>query len=553
MWTGRHLEPPRCGPSSWEESNSTFYVRRSTLPDAVACGIATSREAERWFGCFFEGSDRLVPVFSSSDTFASVRERSSLLFDVILTIGCKIHSGSGSLQYQSMHRHLRQRVSTHVLSSLTAHSVENVQALLVLACYWEKSWLFMDLALWMTQELKLPDAVEQMMTRMSGEGSNYLSASEDRALFQMARVCCGVYVLDKIFSLDGGKAAGIASSPSPRRLRCLLSHTAHSAIDFRLLSQVELNSLRTNIHASLTSHIQPPSTTTTAPTPSTLAEHHITTMLRNARLDLSLWLGDWTALSQSALANSSSTSTCVPTTANEHALNILNLRIQHQWALMNAHLKALSALGITSNIAILSDRQRAILLGAKSAAETHMRLLLTPLTAGVEQSHRVAHDRHFEGEAEEHEPSSSSAPYLSHFRWATTFVWAKLAFSVLLTLRLALLVGDPVGRLVELGGEARRVARELRRVVGDGGCGYFGILETSVEKFQMAVGARVRGDADAARGRGPRGDDEGTQAEADFRTYLPKEFSFDWDFPGLNLQYIPLDWEELFGDFDEII
>ncbi|EKG16083.1 hypothetical protein MPH_06778 [Macrophomina phaseolina MS6] len=248
-----------------------------------------------------------------------------------------------------------------------------------------------------------------------------------------------------------------------------------------------------------------------------------------------------------------------------------------------------------------------------------MRLLLTPLTAGVEQSHRVAHDRHFEGEAEEHEPSSSSAPYLSHFRWATTFVWAKLAFSVLLTLRLALLVGDPVGRLVELGGEARRVARELRRVVGDGGCGvfgderrgvkergagvggggddgrregerggsqeaeYFGILETSVEKFQMAVGARVRGDADAARGRGPvggvagaegvhsgqeeggrgagagggdrreRGDDEGTQAEADFRTYLPKEFSFDWDFPGLNLQYIPLDWEELFGDFDEII
>ncbi|EKG16082.1 hypothetical protein MPH_06777 [Macrophomina phaseolina MS6] len=339
MWTGGHLEPPRCGPSSWEESNSTFYVRRSTLPDAVACGIATSREAERWFGCFFEGSDRLVPVFSSSDTFASVRERSSLLFDVILTIGCKIHSGSGSLQYQSMHRHLRQRVSTHVLSSLTAHSVENVQALLVLACYWEKSWLFMDLALWMTQELKLPDAVEQMMTRMSGEGSNYLSASEDRALFQMARVCCGVYVLDKIFSLDGGKAAGIASSPSPRRLRCLLSHTAHSAIDFRLLSQVELNSLRTNIHASLTSHIQPPSTTTTAPTPSTLAEHHITTMLRNARLDLSLWLGDWTALSQSALANSSSTSTCVPTTANEHALNILNLRIQHQWALMNAHLK----------------------------------------------------------------------------------------------------------------------------------------------------------------------------------------------------------------------
>lgn len=331
-------------------------------------------------------------------------------------------------------------------------------------------------------------------------------------------------------------------------------------------------------------------------TATTLPEHHVATTLRNARLDLSLWLADWTALARTELlhASSSSSSSSNATAAHEHALNIINLQIQHQWALINAHLKALSAqLGPGhANIAILTDHQRSIVLAAKKAAEAHMALLLlTPadLPSGGGTS-----------------SSSSCPPYLAHFRWATTFVWAKLAFSVLLTLRLALLLGDPVGRLVELGGEARRVARELRRVVvvvvvaqqgvrppgrerrggrrEDDGNGqeaeYFGILETSVEKFQMAVAARVRGDADAARGRGPvggvagagaqrggggeggrggveervgRDEEEGTQAEADFRMYLPKEFSFDWDFPGLNLQYIPLDWEELFGNFDEII
>lgn len=244
LWTGTQQEISHCGRNDCGHGSSTFYIQRFSLPDAVAGGIAPIRDAEQWFNCFFEGSDRLIPIFSNTDTFVSVRERSSLLFDVILAIGCKIYSVSNSPQYQSMHRHLRQRVSTHVLSSLTVHSVETVQALLVLACYWEKSWLFMDLALWMTQELKLPDAVEQMMTRMAGEGTNYLSASdEDRVLFQMARVCCGVYILDKIFSLDGGKTPGIASSPNPRRLRCLLSHPFRSAIDFRLLFVLPLSSL----------------------------------------------------------------------------------------------------------------------------------------------------------------------------------------------------------------------------------------------------------------------------------------------------------------------
>ncbi|KAL1627166.1 hypothetical protein SLS56_006504 [Neofusicoccum ribis] len=463
-WTD-HQQVVEQGPQSeWIHNNATFTIRKTLLPDAVAGGLASHGDAEQWFQCFFEGSDRLVPVFSTSDTFQSVRERSSLLFDVILTIGCKIYGGSGSPQYQSMHRHLRQRISNYVLSSLVVSSIETIQALLVLSCYWEKSWLFMDLALWMAQELKLPDAVEQMMTRLAGEGTGNPStprdpSREEETLFQMAR----------------------------------------------------LNALRAAIHASLTA----------AP------DHRVHAALRDARLDLALWHADWAA--------------------RAGPVDRANLAVQLQWALVNAHLRALRVLGV-QNVAVVTDDQRAVVLAARAAAEAHLHLLTRPGEGGA-AGERVL-------------------PYLARLRWATRFVWAKLAFSVLLALRLALLLGDSVEALGRLGEEAGRVVGELRRVVeGEGddedgrrGVGYFGILETSVEKFRGAVaamGARAQQGEGRVRAGGGRQQQQravgGPEAEADFRTYLPKEFSFDWDFPGLNLQYVPLDWEELFGNFEEML
>ncbi|GME22856.1 hypothetical protein GTA08_BOTSDO09372 [Neofusicoccum parvum] len=393
-----------------------------------------------------------------------------------------------------MHRHLRQRISNYVLSSLVVSSIETIQALLVLSCYWEKSWLFMDLALWMAQELKLPDAVEQMMARMAGEGTGYP------------------------FSLDGGKPPSITSNPHPRRLRCLLTHPSHTALDLRLLSQVELNALRAGIHASLTA----------APA------HRVHAALRAARLDLALWHADWAA--------------------RAGPVDRANLAVQLQWALINAHLRALRVLGV-QNVAVVTDAQRAVVLAARAAAEAHLHLLTWRCEG------EVAGER--------------APPYLARLRWATRFVWAKLAFSVLLALRLALLLGDSVEALGRLGEEAGRVVEELRRVVegeGEGGgegddedgrrgVEYFGILETSVEKFRGAVaamGARAQQGEGRARAGGGRQQQQqravgGPEAEADFRTYLPKEFSFDWDFPGLNLQYVPLDWEELFGNFEEML
>ncbi|KAK7514566.1 hypothetical protein IWZ03DRAFT_415962 [Phyllosticta citriasiana] len=126
------------------------------------------------------------------------------------------------------------------------------------------------------------------------------------------------------------------------------------------------------------------------------------------------------------------------------------------------------------------------------------------------------------------------SPYLASFKWATKFVWAKCAFSVLLTLRLAILLEDPFEHLMWLGLEAMN------------------ILENSVSKFQKAVrDRRTRRHADG--GMQSRKQSSSNDAEAELRRYLPKEFSFDWNFPGLDLQCVPIDWDELFGDFGELI
>jgi len=41
-------------------------------------------------------------------------------------------------------------------------------------------------------------------------------------------------------------------------------------------------------------------------------------------------------------------------------------------------------------------------------------------------------------------------------------------------------------------------------------------------------------------------------AEQHFDTYMPQQFPFQWAFPGLNLCYVPLNWQDLFADFSRV-
>ncbi|KAJ4311488.1 hypothetical protein N0V94_007929 [Neodidymelliopsis sp. IMI 364377] len=136
--------------------------------------------------------------------------------------------------------------------------------------------------------------------------------------------------------------------------------------------------------------------------------------------------------------------------------------------------------------------------------------------------------------------------YLNTFKWTMDYVWAKGAFSILLVLRLAILLRDPVAHILSLLRDAHRVLEELKKVT-TGHIPYFQILQTSIEKCEAAITDYSQtGTSDTELTvSGP--------AESDFQGYAPNQFTFEWDFPGLNLKHMPLRWQDLFVDVDNLL
>lgn len=254
-----------------------------------------------------------------------------------------------------------------------------------------------------------------------------------------------------------------------------------------------MNAIRFTAHTSLTNN-----TASTSISPDSVSR-----VVNGTLLDLQLWLSEWQAI-EYADANSTA----------EHPILLLNLRIQHAWATLTLHLWALTASGV-ENIALMTDSQRNIAFAAKSAAEQHLQLLLTNIQTS-ENNH--------------------SMPYVANLRYAMEFVWAKNAFCTLIVLRLGILLGDPLNVLMQRLSEAQTFLRELDKAGMGANISYMRILSQTVDKCERAMKASMR-------------NDEAESSDTDFQSFVPKEFMFEWDFPGLNLCYIPFGWQDLFLDF----
>ena len=320
---------------------------------------------------------------------------------------------------------------------------------------------------------------------------------------------------------------------SSRKIRSLLVHPERTAIDIRLLSQVELNIIRTEAYTKIMGRnsdfmIQ-------------LSEDQLRTTVDDARVELSLWLDEWTTIAMTEPA------------PHQRAIALQNLQIQREWAMMTLYLKAVSSSGI-ENIAIMTDFQRDFIRKAKEAASCHLHYMLqsslTPTSSPASHT------------------TTSGSAYLSTFRWTLDYVWAKCAVSVLLVLRLAILLRDPVPghRLpghqhpLRRGALGRRGAHQGRRLavregaelktVTVGHIAYFQILQTSIEKCEAALreyAAEQNSDQENSMAGARNG-----AAEDEFQGYVPSEFVFEWDFPGLNLKHMPLGWQDLFVNIDSL-
>ena len=159
------------------------------------------------------------------------------------------------------------------------------------------------------------------------------------------------------------------------------------------------------------------------------------------------------------------------------------------------------------------------------------------------------------------------------------FVWAKCAFSVLLVLRLGILLKEPYQVMLEHISDARELLAELQKA-GGSEVRYTHILALSIEKCERAVqdlqnqqqnqdhrqASARRSTMDSAGAILPdmnmhdtsstlRSVGESSVAQQDFsplETYVPQELLYEWAFPGLNLYYLPLDWQDLFVDFGAV-
>lgn len=470
-------ESPSSLSLSRRRRRSHFVTDRQILPDFVASSLITQEQALLYFSTFFQGCDHYVPVFDPEfDTFESVKSRSSVLFGAICTIGCRIQMGADSQQWRLLNFQLKRMLNCS-LSVTNNASLETVQALLVQACYSAERSLLVATATRLAVDIGLPDAYDDLTSQLSLPNSGRLEDSTS-SLMRQTRAWLHLLILGHILHVDAGDLLTFKLAGDARRTRVLLKYKKATVLDRFLLAQVELNVIRANIYSSLSGLVV-----------ESAGDEEIMDVVRDSRIDIGLWYSDWERIFYDIR----------PTPP----WLLVNLRVQKCWAETIALCRAVRIAGI-DNVDFMSETQKSILSMAKESLGQHLDVILK-------------------------QPRS----YLQNLRFAMDFVWAKCAFCYLLLLKLTVLLpgGSPAWN-EDLINSGNVLISELAET-GDGSEGgshtgkmYLQLLKTGIEKFTRAIGEQQKG----PHGSAP---DETSPGELD--EFVPEQFVFEWDFPGLTL------------------
>jgi hypothetical protein len=412
-----------------------------------------------------------------------------------------IETGSQTSQFLSFE--LKKWLNV-VIMSRKEHCLETVQALLVTACYSSDRSFIISFAARMALDLELPEAYEELTRRLvAKEYPEWTSHSDDKAkelsLMRQTRTWFSLLVLEHILRLDAGKFPGFSLKSGVRRCRILLHHGISTTLDLRLLSQVELTFLRARIHDSFSDYKNREDT-------------DITDLIRDAKIDLDVWLRDWLRTIES-----------YPSASPETPSLVLNLKVQKAWAETGCLGKAVRSMGI-QNIAAMTAEERNVLHMVKESLKKHLELMV-----------------------------SDPQHYLSGFRFAMDFVWAKCAFSFLLHLKLNRLLPDTDEENYRLLTQGTNLVSELNKVGTSGGGStsklYLQVLNMSVEKYGRALQEYQQNPGATGPSTSP-GYFWGTlNAQAELESFVPEQFVFEWDFPGLTLFSSPTVWDDFFDEF----
>lgn len=496
---------------SKKRKRAHFEVETPSTSDFVSNGLITVDEARLYFDTFFQGCHQYIPVFDSkSDSLEFIRTRSDVLFSTICATGCRILRGSDSSQWHLLNFHIK-RILNAIIATPSKATLETIQALLVRACYVSERSLLVTLATRLAIDIGLPEAYDDMSARcirqhseLQGRPSHEShgpSAVDESELLRKTRTWLQLLNLGHILHVDASDLLIFKFRGDVRRSRVLLQSTHSSDLDLHLISQVELNVHRANTYAAL-------------PSFGGLTDEETLDIVNDAKIDIDVWYNDWLRIFERSPSNK--------------RWLALNLRIQQCWADTMTMCRAVRISGV-ENVEAMSPIQRDILLMAKDALGQHLGIIIE-------------------------EPRD----YLHNLRFAMDFVWAKCAFCFLLLLKLSTLLAQDEEHIKrKLIAQGQILLSELRSAGGNGNGGrssnsrvYLQLLQSGIDKFsRTALGENVFAQEGRLTGTNtPRRRPE-TADQNEMDSFVPEQFVFEWDFPGLTLFSSPTTDPGWFDDF----
>ncbi|KAK5994119.1 hypothetical protein PT974_07559 [Cladobotryum mycophilum] len=486
--SGRNSDSPAISSCFQRPKSTSFEAGSITLTDCVDASLITLEQAESYFAIFFQGCDHYVPIFDPQyNSLHSTRGRSSLLFSAICTVGFRIVNGTDSHQWRLLDFHLKRMLNC-ALARPEFACLETVQAFLVRSCYAPERSLLVAAATRMAVDLGFPESYDELVSQSADPRETNQNNETGAALMRKTRTWLHLLVLGHIHHVDAADLPTFKFIGDVRRSRIILKNAFATTLDLFLFCQVELNAARTRIHDSLSGLVSSD-------------DDQLMKIVREARIDIDVWFDDWTHVFEKHSA--------------QYPWLLVNLRMQKCWAENMVMCRAVRASGV-ENVDFMPPTQRTILVMAREALEEHLNIMI--------EEPRI---------------------YLRNLRFAMDFVWAKCAFCYLLLVKLSILLPHSLGRtsheLIEHGNILLAEMKEAagRFLNGDRSNAsklYLQLLQTGIERFTNTVrDGYDAGMVDPAMSAGRPLSSFDAEERGGLESFVPEQFVFEWDFPGLTL------------------
>ncbi|KIK70783.1 hypothetical protein GYMLUDRAFT_32836 [Collybiopsis luxurians FD-317 M1] len=225
-----------------------------TFPDVVTKSIVSEADARELFRIFYHGCSTFLPVFDYNvDTFDALHERSPFAVNCICLVAARVRDGGG--KPSEIHKTCLEEVQAISCATLFApvSRVEAVQAMILVSGWSDNGWLSGGHAVRMGMELSLHKAWPRLLRRIEANKASL----EDRDLVVASRTWFCLYLFEHQLSYGTGRPAVLKDDESIRNCRRLLQHPLAIEDDMRLVSTVELITLRERIHNALSSFDEP--------------------------------------------------------------------------------------------------------------------------------------------------------------------------------------------------------------------------------------------------------------------------------------------------------